>query len=88
MASPRTAFVAWKAERKLTDEQIADEVRKRGLACSRQMISMLLSGDRKAGLELAEVLGEITGLSFRYFMVQPEAAPAASAPASEPDAAA
>jgi len=81
MPTPRDAFAAWKAERGLTDEQIAEEVRKRGLSCSRQMVGALLSGDRCASGPLAIALHDITGLPLPLFITKP-------AETTEPNAAA
>lgn len=55
----------------MTDEQIAEEVRKRGLSCSRQMIGALLSGNRCASGPLAVALNEITGLPLQLFITKP-----------------
>lgn len=81
MAIARTAFGRWKAERELTDEQIAEQVRARGVPCSRQMIGALLSGDRRAGGKLAIVLADLTSLPVALFVADvTEEPPAVASP--------
>ncbi len=75
MATPRVEFVEWKQREQLTDEQIAIRLRARGQPVSRQMIGLLLSGDRNAGGDLAIALAEMTGLAVRLFITKPQPVP-------------
>lgn len=78
---PPSSFADWKERRQFTDEQIAGELRDRGIEVKRAMISAILRGERNAGNQLALALRDLTGLPIELFLL------AASKPAStsQPD---
>lgn len=62
-------FQAWKALQGMTDEQIAEAVRQRGVPVKRAMISAILRRERNAGTSLAMALRDLTGLPIELFLL-------------------
>lgn len=78
-------FQEWKALRDITDEQIADAVRQRGVEVKRAMISAILRRQRNAGSALAMALRDLTGLPLELFLLATSPAPPSTSETATPD---
>lgn len=77
-------FQEWKALRDMTDEQIADAVRQRGVEVKRAMISAILRRQRNAGSSLAMALRDLTGLPLELFLLATSPVPPSTSETATP----